>query len=58
MSLTGAPDMSYKQLTLKQRYDIIAYLQEGFSKIKISGLIGIHKTTIKFPGYKLPQIVF
>lgn len=38
--------MSYKQLTLEQRYEIRAYLQAGFSKIKIADLIGVHKTTI------------
>ena len=38
--------MSYKQLTLEKRYDIRAYLQAGFSKVKIAELIGVHKTTI------------
>ena len=38
--------MPYKQLTLEQRYEIRAYLQAGFSKIKISKLLGVHKTTI------------
>jgi len=38
--------MSYRQLTLDQRYKICAYMQAGFSKIKITELIGVHKTTI------------
>jgi IS30 family transposase len=38
--------MPYKQLTLDQRYEIRAFLQAGFTKIKIAGIIGVHKTTV------------
>ena len=38
--------MSYKQLTLEQRYEIRAYMQAGFSKNEIAGFIGVHKSTI------------
>jgi len=38
--------MSYKQLTLKQRYEIRALLQAGTSKNRIAELIGVHKSTV------------
>jgi IS30 family transposase len=38
--------MSYKQLTLAQRYEIRAYMQLGFSKTHISTLIKVHKSTV------------
>lgn len=38
--------MSYKQLTLEQRYEIRAYMQAGFSQNDIAGFIGVHKSTV------------
>ena len=38
--------MSYKQLTLRERYGIKAYMQAGISKNRIAELIGVHKSTI------------
>ena len=38
--------MSYKQLTLDQRYEIQAYLKAGFSLSEIAIEIGVHKSTI------------
>jgi IS30 family transposase len=38
--------MSYEQLTLRQRYEIKAYMQADISKKQIGKLVGVHKTTI------------
>lgn len=38
--------MSYKQLTLRQRYEIKAYMQAGISKGRIAKLIGVHRSTV------------
>ena len=38
--------MSYKQLTLEQRYEIRAYMQAGFINPDIANRLGVHKTTI------------
>ena len=38
--------MSYKQLTLRERYKIKAYMQAGISKSRIAGFVGVHKGTI------------
>ena len=38
--------MSYKQLTLEQRYEIKAYMQAGFKFSKIAEYLNVHKTTI------------
>ena len=38
--------MSYKQLTLEQRYEIKAYMQAGFKICKISKQLGLHRSTI------------
>lgn len=38
--------MAYKQLTLKKRYEINAYIQAGFSKTYIAYKLGVHKSTI------------
>ena len=38
--------MSYKQLTLRERYEIKAYMQAGISKRRIAELIGVHNGTI------------
>jgi IS30 family transposase len=38
--------MSYKQLTLRERYEIKAYMQAGISKSRIAEFIGVHKGTI------------
>ena len=38
--------MSYRQLTLEQRFQIYAYLKIGLAKTLIAALIGVHKSTI------------
>jgi IS30 family transposase len=38
--------MAYKQLTLKERYEIKAYMQAGISIPRIAEYIGVHKTTV------------
>ena len=38
--------MSYKQLTLEQRYKIYGLLHTNLSKSEISGHVGIHKSTL------------
>lgn len=38
--------MSYKQLTLEQRYEIYGLLHTNFSKSEISRCVGIHKSTL------------
>ncbi len=38
--------MSYKQLTLEQRYEIKAYMQAGLTTMKMSKQIGVHRSTI------------
>jgi len=38
--------MSYKQLTLEQRYQIYGLLHTNLSKSEISGHVGIHKSTL------------
>ena len=38
--------MAHKQLTLRQRYEIQAYLQAGISKSRIAILIGTHRSTV------------
>ena len=38
--------MSYKQLTLDQRYVIPAYLKAGFNKSQIAKELDVHKSTI------------
>ena len=38
--------MAHKQLTLEKRYEIIAYIQAGFSNSVIAKKIGVHKSTV------------
>ncbi len=38
--------MSYKQLTLEQRYEIKAYMQTGLKFSKIATHLGVHRSTI------------
>ena len=38
--------MSYKQLTLEQRYEIKAYMQAGFKFSEITKHLGLHRSTI------------
>jgi IS30 family transposase len=38
--------MSYRQLTLRERYEIKAYMQAGISKSRIAKFVGVHKGTI------------
>ena len=38
--------MSYKQLTLEQRYEIPAYLKAGFNRSQIAQKLDVHKSTI------------
>jgi len=37
---------NYKQLTLKQRYQIQCLLQAEFSQVKIASILGVHRSTI------------
>lgn len=37
---------NYKQLTLKQRYQIQCLLQAGFTQIKTASIVGVHRSTI------------
>lgn len=37
---------NYKQLTLKQRYQIQCLLQAGFTQIKTASIIGVHRSTV------------
>ena len=37
---------NYKQLTLKQRYQIQCLLQAGFTQIKTASILGVHRSTI------------
>ena len=38
--------MNYQQVTREQRYQIYALMKAGHTKIKIAGVIGVHKSTI------------
>jgi len=38
--------MSYKQLTLRQRYEIRAYMQAGISKENIGEYLNVHRSTV------------
>ena len=38
--------MSYKQLTLEQRYEIYGLLHTNLSKSEISQRVGVHKSTL------------
>ncbi|PCJ48302.1 MAG: hypothetical protein COA74_09285 [Gammaproteobacteria bacterium] len=38
--------MNYKQLTQEQRYQFYALLKAEHTKTEISGILGVHKSTI------------